>query len=100
MFRSHSENNPFKPFALILLSLTLGFAAKNARAQIANGDFNNGNAGMTTSYSYIASGTSPPPGTFAVRTNSQDFNPGYSSFTDHSGTGGMMLIDGDANLTV
>jgi hypothetical protein len=82
-----------------LISLTIGLVALataiSASAQIANGDFSAGNSGFTSGYGFVSSGQSTTPGTFGIRTSSQDFNPGYTGFGDHTtGAGNMMLVDG------
>ena len=70
-------------------------AAATVTEYVVNGDFSAGNTGFTTGYMYAASGQSTTPGTYGVRTSSQDFNPGYTEFHDHTtGTGMMMLVDG------
>ena len=88
-------------FLIISAGLFIIASALQARANLINGDFSAGNSGFTTGYSFIASGTSTTPGTFGVRTNSQDFNPGYNLFGDHTaGSGNMMLVDGVAGTVV
>jgi hypothetical protein len=68
-----------------------GFA--EAQGQVVNGDFSAGNTGFTSDYGFGSA--SSTPGTYGVRTNSQDFNPGYNLFGDHTtGHGLMMLVDG------
>jgi hypothetical protein len=77
---------------LLFVSLNSAFLAQ---ADVLNGDFSAGNSGFTSAYSFISSGTSTTPGTYGVRTNSLDFNPGYNLFGDHTtGSGNMMLVDG------
>ena len=67
----------------------------NAQNLLMNGDFSGGNVGFTNDYTYVPSGVSQTPGTYSVRTNSQNFNPGYTLFYDHTtGSGNMLLIDG------
>ena len=66
-----------------------------AQNLLTNGNFSAGNTGFTNDYIYVPSGVSQTPGTYAVRTNSQDFNPAYTLFYDHTtGSGNMLLIDG------
>jgi hypothetical protein len=62
---------------------------------VANADFSRGNIQFTNDYFFFPAGVSEAPSTYAIRTNSQDFNPGYTLFNDHTtGTGRMLLVDG------
>lgn len=62
---------------------------------LVNGDFGAGNSGFATDYGFVNSGQSATPGTYGLRTNSQNFNSAYASFGDHTtGTGNMLLLDG------
>ena len=66
-----------------------------AQNLLVNGDFSGGDSGFSTAYVFIPSGQSQTPDTFGIRANSQDFNPSYTLFGDHtSGTGMMALFDG------
>jgi hypothetical protein len=67
--------------------------------QIANGNFSNGNSGFTTQYEFVAANGTvrTGPGEIALTTNpSSGFANGYSSYTDHSGNAGglMLFVDG------
>jgi hypothetical protein len=74
--------------------------AGNAQNLLTNPDFSGGNTGFSCGYTYVASGVSQTPGTYGVRTNSQDFNPAYTLFSDHTtGTGNMLLLDGAPGTT-
>jgi hypothetical protein len=77
-----------------IFGVTLGCSRfSEAQGQVVNGDFSTGNTGFTSDYGFASA--SSTPGTYGVRTNSQDFNPGYSLFGDHTtGHGLMMLVDG------
>jgi hypothetical protein len=82
-------------FLIIGASLFIIAFAIPAHADLVNGNFSAGNSGFTTGYGFIPSGMSTTPGTYAIRTSSQDFNSGYNLFGDHTtGTGNMMLLDG------
>lgn len=60
---------------------------------IANGDFESGNAGFSSSYIYTTDLT--PEGTYYVGTNPNTYHSGFSACTDHtSGTGNLMIING------
>jgi len=74
--------------------------ACNAQNLLTNGDFSGGNAGFSSGYTFVASGVSQTPGTCGIRTNSQDFNPAYTLFSDHTtGNGNMLLLDGSPGTT-
>jgi hypothetical protein len=74
--------------------------ACDAQNLLTNGDFSVGNTGFSSGYAYIASGGSSSPGTYGIRTNSQDFNSAYTSFYDHTtGNGNMLLFDGSPGTT-
>jgi hypothetical protein len=82
--------------SIFTTAITALFAI-TAQAQnlLQNGDFSAGNTGFTTGYAFIPSGISTTPGTFGIRSSSQDFNSGYNLFADHTtGTGLIMLVDG------
>ena len=86
-----------KDLMQLLIASVMTLAALDGAAQnlISNGDFSAGNAGFTSGYTFVASGTSATPGTCGIRTNSQSFNPGYNAFADHTtGSGLMLLVDG------
>lgn len=88
--------NPGKISAVFLLVICLADAG-HSQNLIVNGDFRAGNTGFSTGYGFVTSGESVTPGTFGIRTNSQDFNPNYSTFVDPAGDGGpMLLLDGYA----
>ena len=62
---------------------------------VTNGDFSQGNTGFATQYTFIPTGYSTQPTTYAVRTASTDFNSALDSFADHTtGNGLMMVVDG------
>jgi len=85
-------------FMKIRTNLTLAlFLACSCNAQnlLINGDFSQGNNGFSSDYYFVSSGVSQTPDTYGIRSNSQDFNPGYTLFYDHTtGNGNMMLVDG------
>ncbi|MCX6271285.1 MAG: gliding motility-associated C-terminal domain-containing protein [Bacteroidetes bacterium] len=61
---------------------------------IVNGDFEQGNTGFTSDYTYN-SVTLWNEGTYAIPTNPQSVHPNFSPCTDHtSGTGHMMVVNG------
>jgi hypothetical protein len=88
---------------LAVSAIILFPAFVHAQNLLANEDFSGGNQDFSSGYSFVSSGTSTTAGTYGIRTSSQDFNPGYVSFGDHTtGTGNMMLVDGSttANTVV
>ena len=71
------------------------FTAKTTGTNlIVNGDFESGNTGFTSAYTYMVSGL--PAGVYFVGTNPNVWNPGApTGCGDHtSGSGNMMLING------
>ena len=71
------------------------FTAKTTGANlIVNGDFESGNTGFTSAYTYMVSGL--PEGVYFVGTNPNVWNPGAPvGCGDHTtGSGNMMLING------
>lgn len=100
MHHAIAERNSFKNTFNFFLVVVAGISTVlNVGAGVINGDFSAGNSGFTSDYTFIASGTSTTPGTFGIRTNSLDFNPGYNLFGDHTtGKGNMMLIDGNTGM--
>ncbi|SPE56241.1 putative Mitogen-activated protein kinase kinase kinase [Verrucomicrobia bacterium] len=62
---------------------------------VVNGDFSGGDTGFSNDYFFVQSGRDIAASTYGARANSQDFNPDYACFADHtSGTGIMLLVDG------
>ena len=87
---------------LLLLASVMILAALDGTAQnlITNGDFSTGNTGFTSGYTFVASGTSATPGIYGIRSSSQNLNPGYNAFADHTtGSGLMLLVDGYTSST-
>lgn len=81
----------------VILAIVLGSTCQLTFAQnlLINGAFGGGDNGFSSDYVFIPSGQSQTPDTFGIRTNSQDFNPAYTLFGDHTtGTGMMALFDG------
>jgi gliding motility-associated-like protein len=66
---------------------------KKGNNLIVNGDFNNGNAGFTSSYNYAASNITE--GQYFVGPSPQAWNASLSNCGDHTtGNGNMMLVNG------
>lgn len=86
--------------SLFILLAIFPACAGNAQNLLTNGDFSGGNVGFSSGYTYVASGESATPGTCGIRTNSQNFNPAYTLFYDHTtGNGNMLLLDGSPGTT-
>jgi hypothetical protein len=87
--------------ALIFVSVTaLGALHGSADAQnvVINGDFEAGNTGFSTAYSFAPGGNSTE-GQYTIRANPAGWNGSFQSTGDHtSGTGLMMVVNGQ-NLT-
>lgn len=64
---------------------------------VVNGDFNNGNTGFISGYTYATSNVID--GQYFVGTNPQAWNAAYSNCKDHStGTGNMLLVNSSNTL--
>ena len=70
---------------------------------ITNGDFESGNTGFSTQYTYVAN---PAPmaiwaeGTYAVGTNPNSYHQNFHNCSDHtSGSGNMMIVNGSGSLS-
>lgn len=69
-------------------------AADFSNNLIDNGDFENGNSGFTSDYTYNP-GDLVPEGVYDVIDNPQSDHPGFSPCDDHtSGSGNMMVVNG------
>jgi hypothetical protein len=82
-----------KYFVLAAGLLALSSSA-HAQNLFTNGDFEAGNTGFSTPYSYF---TAPdmPEGVYGVGTNPNTFHSAFTSFGDHtSGAGNMMVLNG------
>ena len=92
------HNNQSSLVPALLLAGCLLTTALHAQNLLVNGDFSAGNSGFTSGYTFSPSGQSAVAGTYGIRSLSQDFNAGYSYFTDHTtGGGNMMLVDGSTS---
>ena len=86
---------------LAFCAFSLGAIGLQAQNLLLNGDFSAGNQGFASGYSFVVSGTSQSPNTIGIRTSSQDYNPGFVPFADHTtGTGNMLLVDGSQSSGV
>ena len=89
--------------ALLIGLLFLGRAAPLlAQNLLINGDFEAGNTGFTSGYTY-SPGAIEPQGTYDIVRNPRNSHPGAASFTDRtSGAGFMLAANGaaDTNLVI
>ncbi len=77
--------------AVGLLALTSNAHAQNL---FTNGNFESGNTGFTTAYSYFTV-ADMPEGIYGVGTNPTTFHSAFTTFGDHtSGIGNMMVLNG------
>ena len=68
-------------------------AAATNNTVVVNGDFEQGNVGFASDYTY--STNLWPEGMYCVGTNSQNFHSGFSYMPDHTtGTGNYMVVNG------
>jgi hypothetical protein len=68
-----------------------------AHAGIINGDFEAGNTGFTSAYTYVNPGTDSlyPESVYTIDTNAQASHPAFSNLGDHtSGSGKYMIVNG------
>lgn len=83
-----------------ILLAAAGAAALATSAQAANlvtnGDFEAGNTGFGSDYTFVTSTT--PPAVYTVDDDPNDGHPAFTSFGDHTtGTGLMMIVNGSEN---
>lgn len=90
---------------IVVLALTAAFQSEQASAQcsgvnlVFNGDFESGNTGFSTGYSY-RSGSIPGFDQYTITTNPRHVHPSGRSFGDHtSGSGNMMAVNGPLSDT-
>lgn len=80
---------------------------------IVNGDFNTGNSGFSSAYTYVNNTTNPPPsgcttwgllscpGYYTITTNPSLGHNNFSSFGDHTtGSGNMLVCNGATNANI
>lgn len=90
---------------VVILTLLTGFIASPASAQsnVQNGDFEAGNTGFSSEYTYVADGPGTselyPEGLYTVHNNPSDLHNDFYNMGDHTtGSGLMMIINGDPNI--
>ena len=97
---------PVAIVAVLALLLTAALAPAAGAVDgnlVSNGDFEAGNTGFSSDYTYVAT-TGPtalqPPSVYAVGTNPSLYHSSWSSFGDHtSGTGKMMIVNGTTSTS-
>jgi len=84
--------------AAALLASTPAFAVN----LIVNGDFEAGNTGFTSDYTYAPStpNAGNPESTYLIDTNAANVHPAWFSFADHTSGSGNYLIENGATSTV
>lgn len=90
---------------VVMLALITFFVTSQVRAQsnVENGDFEAGNTGFTSEYTYVANGPGTselyPEGLYTVHSNPSDLHDDFFNMGDHTtGSGLMMIINGDPNV--
>lgn len=82
-------------FAASVLWLVIAGVPLSAQNLIVNGDFEAGNVGFSSDYTYDDTPPMDGYGYYAIGTNPKTWNSFWSSFGDHtSGTGKMFIADG------
>ncbi|PKB18573.1 T9SS type B sorting domain-containing protein [Flavobacterium sp. 5] len=88
---------PKKRFLLLVVLCFLTSLFSNAQNLISNGGFE-GTGGFNSNYSLITPTGNSTPGQYAITTNPKPVNTvNFINSTDHSGTGNMMIVDGQNN---
>jgi hypothetical protein len=95
-------------FAMVMSLVTVMMVATPALGNgftnlIFNGDFEAGNTGFTSEYTYVV-GTGPtalqPPSVYSIGLDPSLYHSAWTSFGDHTtGTGNMMIVNGTSNGT-
>ena len=84
--------------AVLMLSAAAFSTQASAANLILNGDFELGNTGFSSDYTFIPGGNSGPA-QYTVGTNPKAFNGAFVSAGDHTtGFGNMMIVNGSQNL--
>ncbi|MFN8287721.1 MAG: gliding motility-associated C-terminal domain-containing protein [Chitinophagales bacterium] len=88
-----SDSSLANPIATPTVTTTYVVTTQVASADlIGNGNFNGGNVGFSSDYNYTTN--LQPEGTYYVGANPTAYHPGFSSCTDHTGGGNMMVVNG------
>ena len=82
----------WKPFLAAFFAMYLAPAAH--AGLVTNGDFEAGNTGFTSEYSF-APGSNTTEGEYTVRSDPQNWNTAFAATPDHtSGTGNVLVVNG------
>jgi hypothetical protein len=100
-------------FLCFVLSISVGYSQcpsgyiSTGTERAVNGDFDAGNSGFTSSYTYVANNADPtikdelwPEGTYSVWSNPNELHSGFSACTDLSGSGNMLVVNGSSTANV
>jgi hypothetical protein len=84
--------------AAAVSSFAMASAAQAANL-VANGDFEGGNTGFGSDYTYVSGpGSAIPPAVYALDTSPANVHPSWANFGDHTtGSGLMMIVNGSLN---
>lgn len=90
-----SDPNVINPTATVdqTTTYTLSIKCLNPTNLVVNANFNNGNTGFSSDYTYSATNLQPE-GIYTVTNNPQLVHPGFSPCQDHTGAGQMMVVNG------
>ncbi len=90
-----SNPNSVSPIATVDQTTTFTLTTKcvNNTNLVNNANFNAGNTGFTSDYTYSATNLLPE-GIYTVTNNPQSVHPGFAPCGDHTGGGQMMVING------
>lgn len=93
-----SDPNILQPMATVntTTTYTLNISAPSSENLIINGDFEMGNTGFTSDYTYVdINSGSLYPAAYSIHSNPTLGNPAFASCGDHtSGSGNMLIADG------
>jgi hypothetical protein len=100
---SSFEEKKMKLYQIVaMLSVAAGGAQSFGASILANGDFESGNTGFTSAYTYSPGASGGlPEGTYDVRGDSQTWNPNFTNaVTPHSGNNMLVVNGANPALTV
>ena len=83
---------------LVLAALAAACGTAHAQNVVINGDFEAGNTGFTTAYSFAPGGNSTE-GEYTIRSNPAGWNGGFQSTGDHTSGSGLMMVVNGQDLT-
>lgn len=91
------KKNTLTALTVFGVSATFLLVGNSAQANlIVNGDFEAGNTGFSSDYTFVSNNSSAQQ--YGIVTDPSPFNSNFSSFGDHtSGSGNMMVVNGAAS---